>query len=76
MNPMEDSPISDPGKAGQAHQQKASLAPKSGERPDQGEAPAADYEIPMAEHPTKADHEANAGAGRSTVRRRAKPHHH
>ena len=62
MNFMEDSPISDPGKAGQAHQQKASLAPKSGERPDQGEAPAADYEIPMAEHPTKADHEANAGA--------------
>ena len=62
MNSMEDSPISDPGKAGQAHEQKASLAPKSGERPDQGTAPAADYEIPAADHPTKPGHEASAGA--------------
>ena len=59
---MEDSPVSDPSKAGQAHQQKASLAPKSGERSDQGEAPAADYEIPAADHPTMAGHEVSAGA--------------
>ncbi|GAA3979219.1 FdhF/YdeP family oxidoreductase [Hymenobacter antarcticus] len=62
MISMEDSPISDPSKAGQTHQQKASLAPKSGERPDQGTAPVADYEIPAADHPTKAGHEVSAGA--------------
>ena len=62
MNFMEDSPVTDPSKAGQTHQQQAALAPKSGERPDQGEAPAADYEIPAADHPTQAGHEASAGA--------------
>ncbi|GAB3875239.1 FdhF/YdeP family oxidoreductase [Hymenobacter segetis] len=61
MSPMEDSPQTDPGKAGQAHEQKASLAPKSGERPDQGHAPVADHEIPNADHPSKAMHEASAG---------------
>ncbi|MBC8084652.1 MAG: FdhF/YdeP family oxidoreductase, partial [Hymenobacter sp.] len=59
---MEDSPVTDPGKAGQQHEQKASRAPKSGERPDQGEAPAADYEIPNADHPTMPAHEASADA--------------
>ena len=40
---MEDSPKTDPGKAGKAHQQGAEdNAPKSGERPDQGKAPAPD----------------------------------
>ena len=58
---MEDSPQTDPSKAGQTHQQKASLAPKSGERPDQGHAPVADHEIPTADNPTKAMHEASAG---------------
>ena len=58
---MEDSPQTDPSKAGKAHEQKASLAPKSGERPDQGHAPVADYEIPNADNPTKAMHEASAG---------------
>jgi len=59
---MEDSPVTDDSKAGQLRQQKAGLAPVSGERPDQGEAPAADYEIPASDHPVRADHEANAGA--------------
>jgi len=59
---MEDSPISDASKAGQLHQQKAADAPLSGERPDQGEAPVADYEIPAADNPVKAEHEENAGA--------------
>ncbi|RZK86894.1 MAG: hypothetical protein EOO62_40090, partial [Hymenobacter sp.] len=59
---MEDSPAADASKAGKTHEQKASLAPVSGERPDQGEAPVADYEIPAADHPTKPSHEENAGA--------------
>ncbi len=59
---MEDSPQTDPSKAGQTHEQKASLAPKSGERPDQGHAPVADHEIPNSDNPTKAMHEASAGA--------------
>ncbi|WP_310394889.1 FdhF/YdeP family oxidoreductase [Hymenobacter sp.] len=59
---MEDSPVTDPSKAGKAHEQQASDAPKSGERPDQGTAPAADYEIPAADHPTMAGHEASADA--------------
>ena len=58
---MEDSPNTDPGKAGKKEEQKASLAPKSGERPDQGHAPVADHEIPNSDHPTKAMHEASAG---------------
>ncbi|MBH8559583.1 FdhF/YdeP family oxidoreductase [Hymenobacter negativus] len=40
---MEDSPKTDPSKAGKAHEQKAENAPKSGERPDQGKAPAPDH---------------------------------
>ena len=40
---MEDSPKSDPAKAGKAQEQKAENAPKSGERPDQGKAPAPDH---------------------------------
>ncbi|GAB3582462.1 FdhF/YdeP family oxidoreductase [Hymenobacter daeguensis] len=40
---MEDSPKSDPGQAGKAHEQKAENAPKSGERPNQGSAPAPDH---------------------------------
>ncbi|WP_460609566.1 FdhF/YdeP family oxidoreductase [Hymenobacter terrigena] len=40
---MEDSPKTDPSKAGKAHEQKAENAPKSGERPDQGAAPAPDH---------------------------------
>ena len=59
---MEDSPNTDPSKAGKVNEQKAENAPKSGERPNQGAAPVADYEIPAAVHPTKAGHEANAGA--------------
>ena len=40
---MEDSPVTDPGKAGKAYQQGAEdNVPKSGERPDQGKAPATD----------------------------------
>ncbi|WP_083322427.1 FdhF/YdeP family oxidoreductase [Hymenobacter lapidarius] len=40
---MEDSPKTDPSKAGKIHQQLAEdNAPKSGERPDQGKAPAPD----------------------------------
>ncbi|MBC6699854.1 FdhF/YdeP family oxidoreductase [Hymenobacter puniceus] len=57
---MEDSPVTDPSKAGKQHEQAASNSPKSGERPDQGEAPVADYEIPNADKPTKASHEASA----------------
>ena len=57
---MEDSPQTDPSKAGKTEEQKASLAPKSGERPDQGHAPVADHEIPTADNPTKAMHEASA----------------
>ena len=60
---MEDSPQTDPSQAGKIHQQGAQdNAPKSGERPDQGAAPVADYEIPAADHPTRAGHEASAGA--------------
>ncbi|GAC1368224.1 MAG: FdhF/YdeP family oxidoreductase [Hymenobacter sp.] len=41
---MEDSPKTDPSKAGQTHQQGAEAnVPKSGERPDQGKAPAPDH---------------------------------
>jgi molybdopterin-dependent oxidoreductase alpha subunit len=40
---MEDSPQTDPGQAGKAPEQKAENAPKSGERPSQGEAPAPDH---------------------------------
>ncbi|MDO7845224.1 FdhF/YdeP family oxidoreductase [Hymenobacter sp. M29] len=41
---MEDSPKTDPSKAGKTHQQGAEdNAPKSGERPDQGKAPAPDH---------------------------------
>jgi molybdopterin-dependent oxidoreductase alpha subunit len=40
---MEDSPKTDPSKAGKAHEQHAEHAPKSGERPDQGSAPAPDH---------------------------------
>lgn len=41
---MEDSPNTDPSKAGKSHQQGAEAnAPKSGERPDQGKAPAPDH---------------------------------
>lgn len=58
---MEDSPQTDPSKAGKTEEQKASLAPKSGERPDQGHAPVADHEIPNSDNPTKAMHEASAG---------------
>ena len=49
---MEDSPKTDPSKAGKAHEQKAEHAPKSGERPDQGKAPAPDHysTIPNNEH--------------------------
>lgn len=43
---MEDSPKSDPTKAGNQQQQKAENAPKSGERSDQGEAPAPDHYRP------------------------------
>ncbi|MBD2717079.1 FdhF/YdeP family oxidoreductase [Microvirga sp. STR05] len=43
---MEESPVADPNKAGKQHEQKASNAPKSGERPDQGEAPAPDHYRP------------------------------
>ena len=58
---MEDSPQTDPSKAGKIEEQKASLAPKSGERPDQGHAPVADHEIPNSDNPTRAMHEASAG---------------
>ncbi|QIX61340.1 FdhF/YdeP family oxidoreductase [Hymenobacter sp. BT18] len=43
---MEESPINDPGKAGKQHEQQAQLAPKSGERPDQGTAPTNDHYRP------------------------------
>ena len=44
MSAMEDSPKTDPNKAGKTHQQGAEAnAPKSGERPDQGQAPAPDH---------------------------------
>ncbi|AII52160.1 FdhF/YdeP family oxidoreductase [Hymenobacter sp. APR13] len=43
---MEDSPKSDPTQAGHQQQQKAENAPKSGERSDQGEAPAPDHYRP------------------------------
>ncbi|SMB84739.1 oxidoreductase alpha (molybdopterin) subunit [Hymenobacter roseosalivarius DSM 11622] len=59
---MEDSPQTDPSKAGKTHEQAASIAPKSGERPDQGAAPTPDYEIPNADNPTKMEHEASADA--------------
>ncbi|SHI38588.1 oxidoreductase alpha (molybdopterin) subunit [Hymenobacter daecheongensis DSM 21074] len=57
---MEDSPVTDPSKAGKQHEQAASQAPQSGERPDQGTAPVADYEIPNADKSTKSSHEASA----------------
>ena len=59
---MENSPQTDPSKAGKLDEQMASNAPKSGERPDQGHAPVADYEIPNADRPHKDEHQANAGA--------------
>ncbi|MCR5887445.1 FdhF/YdeP family oxidoreductase [Hymenobacter sp. J193] len=43
---MEDSPKADPGKAGNAPQQQAANKPQSGERADQGEAPAPDHYRP------------------------------
>lgn len=43
---MENSPATDPGKAGHANEQQAGNAPKSGERPDQGQAPAPDHYDP------------------------------
>ena len=43
---MEESPINDAGKAGHAGEQKATHAPKSGERADQGDAPAPDHYRP------------------------------
>ena len=39
---MEESPKTNPAKAGKQQEQKAENAPKSGQRPDQGEAPVAD----------------------------------
>ncbi|MBT9392063.1 FdhF/YdeP family oxidoreductase [Hymenobacter sp. NST-14] len=61
---MEDSPAANPGKAGKAHQQQAANAPKSGERPDQGEAPAPDHYNPTNKHhvadPIQAPDVANA----------------
>ncbi|MBW3129143.1 FdhF/YdeP family oxidoreductase [Hymenobacter profundi] len=39
---MEESPKTNPAKAGKSQEQKAENAPKSGERPDQGEAPVTD----------------------------------
>jgi len=39
---MEESPKTNPAKAGKTQEQKAENAPKSGERPDQGEAPVSD----------------------------------
>ncbi len=59
---MEDSPQTDPSKAGKIDEQLARNAPTSGQRPDQGHAPVADHEIPNSDHPTKAMHEASAGA--------------
>ncbi|MCB2406528.1 FdhF/YdeP family oxidoreductase [Hymenobacter lucidus] len=43
---MEESPKSDPGQAGKPQEQKAENAPKSGERPSQGTAPAPDHYRP------------------------------
>ncbi|GAA4380954.1 FdhF/YdeP family oxidoreductase [Hymenobacter koreensis] len=43
---MEDSPVADPGKAGHEQEQKAKNAPQSGQRPDQGLAPAPDHYRP------------------------------
>ncbi|NVO83975.1 FdhF/YdeP family oxidoreductase [Hymenobacter terrestris] len=47
---MENSPANDPTKAGQANAQQAENAPKSGERPDQGQAP-----VPDNYNPTNRD---------------------
>ena len=58
---MEDSPQTDPSKAGKIEEQLAKNAPTSGQRPDQGHAPVADHEIPNSDHPTRAMHEASAG---------------
>ncbi|GAB3648625.1 FdhF/YdeP family oxidoreductase [Hymenobacter agri] len=57
---MEDSPQTDPSKAGKTEEQLAKYAPTSGERPDQGHAPVADHEIPTADNASKAMHEASA----------------
>ena len=57
---MEDSPQTDPSKAGKTEEQLAKNAPTSGQRPDQGNAPVADHEIPNSDNPTKAMHEASA----------------
>ncbi|SDY18216.1 FdhF/YdeP family oxidoreductase [Hymenobacter psychrophilus] len=61
---MENSPATDPGKAGQTNEQKADNAPKSGERPDQGQAPVADNYDPTNRNnvpdPIKAPDVANA----------------
>ncbi|MBO0359807.1 FdhF/YdeP family oxidoreductase [Hymenobacter sp. BT186] len=59
---MEDSPITDPGKANDQHAQKASNVPKSGERPNQGEAPAPDHYHTNSNNPSMAEHEASADA--------------
>ncbi|MBT2558796.1 FdhF/YdeP family oxidoreductase [Hymenobacter sp. ISL-91] len=61
---MENSPANDPTKAGQANAQQAENAPKSGERPDQGQAPVADNYNPTnrdtVPDPIKAPDVANA----------------
>ncbi|MDO7874837.1 FdhF/YdeP family oxidoreductase [Hymenobacter sp. ASUV-10] len=49
---MDNSPVSDPGKAGNSAEQKASNQPRSGERPNQGAAPAADYDGPAPREST------------------------
>jgi hypothetical protein len=43
---MEDSPATDPSKAGKLNEQNAANKPVSGERPDQGKAPAPDHYDP------------------------------
>ena len=53
---MEDSPLSNPAKAGNAPEQQASHAPVSGERPNQGEAPAPDHYTTTGEHKKEAAH--------------------
>ena len=52
---MEDSPKTDPEKAGKSNEQTAANAPRSGQRPDQGAAPAPDHyrtNMPAAQDPT------------------------
>ena len=59
---MEDSPVTDPSKAGKQQEQKASNAPKSGERPDQGAAEAPDHYHTNSDNPSMGEHEASADA--------------